>query len=376
MNRILWLPLCAFAAFAQEAAPPPPSAAPAPPADVPLPPLAARMQSMHLQMSAQADRASRAFRRDSDPQYDQGTRALDGGKWDEAARIFGQVAERKGDRADGALYWKAYSENKLGQRDAALATIGALRKEYPTSRWMDDAKALEVEVRQQTGQPVSPNSESSDDLKMLALNGLLQSDPEQAIPIIEKILKSNNAPKLKDRALFVLTQSRSPKAQQILVDVAKGGANPDLQIRALRYVAMSGQDSRATLYSIYSSSNDVAVKKAILGYFQMSKFTDANDPMVNIAKNEKNPELRKSAIHMMGTSSRTSDALIAIYGGEQDPEVKKQIIDALFIQNNSKALIDLAKKETNPTVKKEIVQKLSIIHSPEATQYMLEILSK
>jgi tetratricopeptide (TPR) repeat protein len=376
MNRILWLPLCAFAAFAQEAAPPAPPAAPAPPADVPLPPLTARIQNMHLQMLAQADRASRVYRRDSDPQYDQGTRALDGGKWDEAARIFSQVADRKGDRADGALYWKAYSENKLGQRDAALSTIAALRKEYPTSRWMDDAKALEVEVRQQTGQPVSPNSESSDDLKMLALNGLLQSDPEQAIPIIEKILKSNNTPKLKDRALFVLTQSRSPKAQQILVDVAKGGANPDLQIRALRYVAMAGQDSRSTLYSIYSSSNDVAVKKAILGYFQMSKFTDANDPLVNIAKNEKNPELRKTAIHMMGTSPRTSDALIAIYGGEQDAEVKKQIIDALFIQNNSKALIDLAKKETNPTVKKEIVQKLSIIHSPEATQYMLEILSK
>jgi hypothetical protein len=318
----------------------------------------------------------RGPRGSDDSLYNEGTRALDAARWDDAARIFSTAADRKGERADGALYWKAYAENKLGQRDTALATLASLRKDYPASRWLDDAKALEVEIRQQSGQPVSPNSESTDDLKMLALNGLSQSDPEQALPILEKLLKSNNTPKLKDRALFVLTQNRSPKARQILLDVAKGGSNPDLQIRALRYIAMSGQDSRNTLYSIYTATNDLSVKKAILSYFVMSKFTDSNDPLVNIAKNEKNPELRKSAIRMMGTSSHTGDALLALYGSEQEPDIKKQIIEALFIQNNAKALVELARKESNPTIKQEIVQKLSIMRSSEATQYMLEILSK
>lgn len=37
--------------------------------------------------------------------------------------------------ADGALYWKAYAENKVGQRADALSTLVELQKSYPKSRW-------------------------------------------------------------------------------------------------------------------------------------------------------------------------------------------------------------------------------------------------
>jgi hypothetical protein len=254
-----------------------------------------------------------------------------------------------------------------------------MQKDYTSSRWTPDAKALEVEIHQQAGQPVSPNGESNDDLKMLAMNALLNSDPEQAVPLMEKVLRGNNTPKLKDRALFVLSQSRSPKAQQLLGEAAKGNFNPDLQIRALRYIATSGgSENRATLYSVYSSSNDVAVKRAIIGYFVMSKFTGANDPLVTIAKTEKNAELRKDAIQKMGIvrTAETGDLLVSLYGAETDQDVKRQVVNALFIQDNAKALVDLARKESNPALKQELVQKLSIMHSKDATQYMMELLSK
>jgi hypothetical protein len=322
---------------------------------------------------------TRALRSD-DPQYDQGSRALDDGKWQDAVNLFAKVAEGKGSHADGALYWKAYAQNKLGQRDAALASLAELQKNYSASRWLNDSKALEMEIHQQAGQPVSPSSESNEELKMLALNGLLNSDPEQAIPLLETVLKKNNAPRLKDRALFVLSQSHSAKAQQLLADAAKGSFNPDLQIRALNYLATSGRsESRAMLYSIYSSSNDIAVKKAIIDYFIMSKFTGTNDPLAQIARTEKNPELRREAIHrlgIMGAQPETGEVLVSLYGSETDAEVKKDVLNGLFIQNNAKALVDLARKETNPAMKQEIVQKLSLMHSKEATQYLMEILSR
>ena len=332
----------------------------------------------HPLMMSPFQKSPRGLRSD-DPQYDRGASALDAGRWDEAVGIFSKVAEGKGSRADGAMYWKAYAQNKLGQRDAALATLAEMQKEYGSSRWMADAKALEVEIHQQAGQPVSPNGESNDDLKMLAMNALLNSDPEQAVPLMEKVLRGNNTPKLKDRALFVLSQSRSPKAQQLLGEAAKGNFNPDLQIRALRYIATSGgSENRATLYSIYTSSNDVAVKRAIIGYFVMSKFTGANDPLVSIAKTEKNPELRKDAIQKMGIvrTAETGDLLISLYGSETEPDIKRQVVNALFIQDNAKALVDLARKETNPAMKQELVQRLSLMHSKDATQYMMELLSK
>jgi len=366
--------LCAFtlggALFGQEAQQPPQPPQPAQPAQGIYSPKHPAM--MALQRSPKNPRTD-------DPQYDQGSRALDAGHWEEAANIFSKVAEKKGPRADGALYWKAYSQNKLGQRDAALATLAELQRDYASSRWMDDAKALDVEIHQQAGQPVSPAGESNDDLKMLAMNALLNTDPEQAVPLMEKVLRGNNTPKLKDRALFVLSQSRSPKAQQLLGEAAKGAFNPDMQIRALRYIATSGgSENRTTLYSVYTATNDVAVKRAIIGYFIMSKFTGPNDPLITIAKTDKNAELRRDAIQKLGMvrSADTGDLLVNLYSSETDQEVKKQVVNALFIQSNAKALVDLARKETNPAMKQDLVQKLSIMHQKESTEYMMELLSK
>jgi hypothetical protein len=279
--------------------------------------------------------------------YDSGTRALDANRWDDAVKAFSETASRKGTHADGALYWKAYAENRMGQRDTSLTTIAALKRDYPSSRWLNDAQALEVEVNQQSGKPVSPDSESNEDLKILALNGLLQSDPDQALPIVEKLLKSNSSPKLKDRALFVLSQSRSPKARDILTGVAKGGSNPDLQSKAIRYIAISGnKDARQQLLSIYSPSNDINVKKQIV-----------------------------RSLGIM-PAAESGDSLVSIYSSEQDLSIKRDACNALFVQNNAKALVALARKESNMALKQDLVQKLSVMHSKDATAYLMEVLQE
>src|SRR5207248_3453325 len=72
--------------------------------------------------------------------YDAGHRALDNYKYDEALEYFNQVAARAGGRADAAWYYKAYTLNKLGRRDEAVAAITELRKTYSSSKWLDDAK--------------------------------------------------------------------------------------------------------------------------------------------------------------------------------------------------------------------------------------------
>ena len=56
-------------------------------------------------------------------------------------------SRQKGANADGALYWKAYAQFKLGKTDDALATIAQLRKDYPQSRYLRDAKVLEADAR-------------------------------------------------------------------------------------------------------------------------------------------------------------------------------------------------------------------------------------
>ena len=151
------------------------------------------------------------------------------------------LADLKGTRADAALYWKAYAQNRLGQRADALATIAELDKGYPNSRYLKEAKALEVEVRGAAGQPVRPEAQADEDLKLMAMQAPCQQrSRRQAVPMLEKMLNGTASPRLKERALYVLAQMNTPKAREILTNVAKGGSIPELQSRAIQYLGVHG----------------------------------------------------------------------------------------------------------------------------------------
>ena len=386
---------------------------------------------------AQADRdaARQAAARDrEESRYDQGQRALEEARWQRAVEQFTSVAEGKGARSDAALYWKAYALDKLGQKAEALATAAELIKGYPSSKWMSDAKALEIQVRQSVGQPVRPEAEADEELKLLALQGLQHSDPDQAVPMLEKILQGTQSPRLKERALFVLAQSNSAPARQVLITVARGGSNPDLQRRAIQYLGVHGtRENRDALAQIYESTTDVDVKRRILRSFGVSgdrarvlafatkettpelraeavqqlgvmgahdelwqlyqkettvpvkkqimqaMFVGGNATrLTEIANTETDVELRRAAIRNLGLmgARRTSDTLVTIYGRENDIETKKTIIQAFGNQNNAEQLVAIARKETDTQLRKEIVSRLSHMRSKVALDYLMEILNK
>ncbi len=367
-----------------------------------------------------------------DAEYQKGLRELDERHWERAIADFDASAAHNRSSSDAALYWKAYAQNRAGQREEALATVAAMRAQYPSSRWMRDADALEVEARAQAGAPPSPNAQSDEELKLLAVNSLMQSDPDQAVPILQKLLKGDASEKLKERALFVLTQSSSPEARNTLSQLAHDSANPALQRKAIRYIGLMGNaQSRGELAAIYKSSSDMQLKRDILHSFMQS---GSRDFLLDVAKSEQNPDLRRDAIRQLAITggqeqlrqlynsenslenkkailnsmfitgdvtwveqlARTEkdpslriaaikslglmagrahgDVLVSIYQSDQNPEVRRAVLNALFIQQNGKALVDLARSEKDPKWKQEIVQKMSLVHSKEVTDYMLEVL--
>ena len=54
----------------------------------------------------------------------------------------------------------------------------------------------------------------------------------------------------------------------------------------------------------------------------------------------------------------------------------EEAAQALFLAGDSHDLVELARAEKDPGIKQSIVQQLSLMHSKEATDYMLEILNK
>jgi HEAT repeat protein len=313
-----------------------------------------------------------------DALYDQARDAIENSQFDRALRELDQVIGQSNNaRRDAAMYWKAYSQSKLALSQEALDTIREMSKQFAASPWVKDAKALELEIRQAFGQQISPDLQDlqgDEELKLLALRGVMQTDPDKGLPIIEKMLASGASPRVRDRALFVLSQSRSPKARDIMVATAKNNANPELQLRAIRYLGMmGGAEDRELLAGIYRGTSDASVKRGILQSYMMSGSIDRT---AELARTEKDPELKRIAIRNLGMMNRTgsADALLSIYKDDSSAETRKAVVNSLFMQHNAKALVDLARNEKDPQVKKDIVSKLSVMKAPEATDYLLELL--
>jgi HEAT repeat protein len=69
-------------------------------------------------------------------------------------------------------------------------------------------------------------------------------------------------------------------------------------------------------------------------------------------------------------------SLVSIYQKSSDEETKRAAAQALFLADDAHDLVALARAEKDMEAKKYLVQQLSIMHSQEATDYMLEILNK
>jgi hypothetical protein len=277
-----------------------------------------------------------------DAAYSAGSKAMDEHRWQDAVVSFDEVINAKGKRVDAAVYWKAYSLNKLGKPQLAVATCDQLHAQDPNSQWNRDCSALTVNVHidtealaesmknvnaqvramvdSSTGDAEfwdnnNPPHGSDEDLKMLALNSLLNQDPARAIPLLRGVLTGNGSPAMKKHALFVLAQSKSPDADAILHDAAVGKMGPDLQREAIRSIAV----------------------------FE---------------------------------GKRSNDTLVEVYKTTSDPKIKKSVISGLFITQDAPRMVELARNEKDLELKRSIVSQLALMNDKAATDYMMELLSK
>jgi HEAT repeat protein len=366
--------------------------------------------------------------------YNEGQNAAMESRYDRALQFFNRVIDMRGSKLDAALYWKAYAQNRLGQRTEALSTLAELSKNHPNSSYRKQGTVLEAEVRRDVGQAVRPQDSTDDEVKLMALQALQNTAPDEAIPMLEKVLEGTASPRVKRRALFVLSQSKTPRARDVLRNYAKGSSTRELQSQAIEYLGVhGGPESRAMLGDIYAGSTDVEIKRRILRAFMVAGEKDRLfkaaqgeqnaelraeavsqlgnmqaheelwqlyqretavdvkrriirsiqnagnvDRLIEVAKSEQNPELRREAVRGLGVmrSARTGDVLVQIYGSSTDVDVKKAVISALFIQENATALVALARKEQDVNMQKELVSKLANMRNKIATDYMIELLGK
>ncbi|MEO8502647.1 MAG: HEAT repeat domain-containing protein [Acidobacteriota bacterium] len=310
----------------------------------------------------------------SDSPYSSGQRALDAGDYEKASTLFREAVDKSAEPVDAALYWLAYAQSKTSKKNDALSTLQRLRERYPKSGWLDDARALEIDL---TGKSEGSGKASSDavvgedeEIKLYALQSLLNAEPDRAVPTIERFLAKPHSRRLEEQALFVLSQADSPRAKQVLSEIALGNQHPQLRLKAIEQLGIAGdEESRRLLGDVYAKSNDLEVKRKVLEAFMVG---DDKTRVLQAAKGEASVELRGKAIELLGVMDAIPE-LRQLYATEKSTELRRKIIDAYIVADDAERLAEIARTEPDPELRMQAVRNLGVVGGEKATAALKEI---
>jgi HEAT repeat protein len=286
----------------------------------------------------------------ADSLYRAARAALSDGDYKRAAGLFGQIGETypKSAYVRVALYYQAFALYRSGDGSDLHNALGALRQlsaNYPTDGAHGDAATLRTRIctalarqgdascaerivkQAQSAAEPCPSDDDDNDVRIAALNGLLQMDADRALPILRKVLARRDSCSvgLRRKALFLVSQKESPESADILLSVARG--DPELELRKQAVFWLSQvQDPRVVtiLDSIAVHPGDEEVRERAL--FSLSQQSDRHgvDALRHAGESEDMPiELREKAIFWLGQT-----------GGDSSAKYLKQ----LFVRTKSEPL--------------------------------------
>lgn len=231
--------------------------------------------------------------------------------------------------------------------DAEAAQLVTERARAAAERAAARARAAEERERPRRGIAV----QEEDDIRVAALNALLQMDAESAVPILREVLQRRDpgSVTLRRKAVFLLSQKRTSETAQILLDAVR--SDPDEEVRAQAVFWLSqvpGEQAVAALDSVLLHSTDRKVQeKAIFALAQHRSERAARALRRYVERADAPEDLQESAIFWLGQSrSGENQAFLRrLYERLRGDELRERVIFALAqhrSQENRRWLMDLA----------------------------------
>ncbi len=204
------------------------------------------------------------------------------------------------------------------------------------------------------------------DLKIEALNGLLEAHSERVIPLLREIALDGNNPDEARRAILVLARSPRPEARTTVADVARRGAEP-VRLAAIRAMGrFEDAGVSAELMEVYSSATTPRVKRQIVS--SLGERAD-NTSLLRIAKDESDPVVRDTAIVTLGRLPGARTQLRTLYG-RTPPASRMAVLSALFASKDEDELIRIARMEQEPLLRQRARMQLRMLATPKALKFL------
>jgi HEAT repeat protein len=319
-----------------------------------------------------AQTANRWFAEDpADSLYRVARETLNKGDYRRAATLFGQVVARYPDSqyVPDAMYYQAFALYSAGSernlRDA-LEILDAQRRRFPDAATSGDAGALATRVRgllarggdAQSAQHLQAlaradsqraaarpggggtaapcNEDDDSDIRIAALNALLQMDSEQALPILKQVLarRDSCSEVLRRKAVFLVAQKRGSETADILLNVARNDPDAETRRNAVFWLSEVRSDRAiAALDSILTGSRDEELQEKAIFALSNSGTTRGMEILRRYAGSSGPEELRAKAVFWLGQSSRRQPEnaafLRSLFERSDSEEIRSAVVQAV-----------------------------------------------
>lgn len=214
---------------------------------------------------------------------------------------------------------------------------------------------------------VEAQQEDNEALAITALEALMAAEPERALPLVERVLRSNHSDRVKQRALFVASQIDLPGAQQLLMEFAR--AESSLQGEAIRMIGIGGNaDSLNALAELYAEAAPEVRERILQAYL----IADRPDAVVAIAEQAATDEEFDQAVRILAAMG-ASEQLRQI--GRQRPG-SRGLIQAYAVAGDLDSLRAVAQGEAGevtPEARRDAIRSVAIVGSDAARELLMQI---
>jgi HEAT repeat protein len=339
----------------------------------------------------------------ADSLYRAARRALNGNQYARAAELFQAIQKRypRSTYTADSFYWQAFALYRAGQDDGLRAARDALRTQatrFPKASTHHDAEVLLRRVQgelakrgdrdaaeflrrdadsitppepPEAGEPPdvpetpeapeppepgegrrSSSCDDEDDVRIAAIQALMNMDAERAVPLLKGVLARRDAGSvcLRRKAVWIVSQKRSAETSAILLNAVR--SDPDREVREQAVFWLSqvpGDETVAALDSIlHDPKTDPEIQDKAIFALSQHRSPRAGAILRAFAERRDAPsELREKAIFWLGQNRSADNAqfLKDLYSKLENDDLKEKVIFSLSQMggaDNYRWLMDIA----------------------------------
>ncbi|MFQ5604949.1 MAG: HEAT repeat domain-containing protein [bacterium] len=129
-----------------------------------------------------------------------------------------------------------------------------------------------------------------------------QDEREESLALLSELLQNTQSTRLKEKIVFAISQHQSQLAVDLLIKTAEDHQNSAVREKAIFWLGqIAGRKSLSALGDLVENDEATEIKtKAVFAISQHQNKKEAVEMLINIAKNNKNPEVRRKAIFWLG----------------------------------------------------------------------------